>query len=280
LHSCRGLSPDELRGIAELERSVVAADGGRLKLEWATLEARSGEQVEDLLWREGERLVGFLGLYAFGAFLELAGMVAPDARQHGIGTALLDAALSLARDRGFQQALLIVPRGSHAGRTLAVRRGATLHHSEHAMVLSTEPSSGPTDRAVSLRRAVPADATAVSSLLAAGFGPAAVPDLTGALASEQEQTLLIEVEGTPVGTLRLTLRGDDGAIYGFVVDPAWQGRGIGRDVLRRSCRQLRTAGASRVRLEVAVGNDRALGLYRNIGFVDVTTEDYYALPTR
>lgn len=258
---------------------MVAADGGRLKLEWATLEARSGEHVEDLLWWRGDRLIGFLGLYAFGASLELAGMVAPDVRRQGIGTTLLDAALSLASDRGFQQALLIVPRDSHAGRSLAVRRGATLHHSEHAMVLASEPSSGPTDPAVGVRRAVPADATAVSRLLAAGFGPAAVPDLTEALASEQEQTLLIEVGGTPVGTLRLSLHGEDGAIYGFVVDPAWQGRGIGRDVLRRSCRQLRTDGARRVRLEVAVGNDRALGLYRHVGFTNLTTEDYYALPT-
>ena len=31
---CAGLSPATLDAIADLERRVVAADGGRLKLEW------------------------------------------------------------------------------------------------------------------------------------------------------------------------------------------------------------------------------------------------------
>jgi ribosomal protein S18 acetylase RimI-like enzyme len=80
-----------------------------------------------------------------------------------------------------------------------------------------------------------------------------------------------------VGTLRLHRDGDDAGIYGFVVDPAWQGRGIGRDALGRACELARSEGAGRVRLEVAVGNDRALGLYTSVGFAPVTTEDYYAL---
>ena len=67
-------------------------------------------------------------------------------------------------------------------------------------------------------------------------------------------------------------------MHGFVIDPAHQGRGIGRDVLRRACVELRARGASRVALEVAVENERALGLYTSIGFQPVLTEDYYRLP--
>jgi len=36
-----GLSPAELTAVADLEQRVIAADGGRLKLEWPTLRARS-----------------------------------------------------------------------------------------------------------------------------------------------------------------------------------------------------------------------------------------------
>ena len=43
-------------------------------------------------------------------------------------------------------------------------------------------------------------------------------------------------------------------------------------------RDLRQAGARQVGLEVEVDNDRALGLYTSVGFTQVTTEDYYALP--
>lgn len=277
LEQAPGLSSRALQAIADLERLVVDADGGRLKLEWGTLRARSGDQVEDLLWWEDRQLLGFLGLYAFGSSLELAGMVAPAARRRGVATTLLDAALPLRRDRGFQQALLVVPRTSVAGKALAVHRRAVLDHSEHALVLLTEPTGGVSDPRISLRKAVPADAAVVSGLLEAGFGD--LPHgLADQLASEQEPTLLVELDEAAVGTLRLTRQGDDAGVYGFVVDPTWQGRGIGRDVLRRACQQLRAQGAQRIGLEVAVDNDRALGLYTSIGFTKVTTEDYYALP--
>jgi len=277
LKHAAGLTPRALQAIAGLERLVVETDGGRLKLEWGTLRARSGDRVEDLLWWEEEQLLGFLGLYAFGPSLEVVGMVAPAARRRGIATTLLDAALPLCRERGHQQALLVVPRPSGGGKALALRRWAVLDHSEHALVLLDEPNGGAGDPRISLRTAVPADAAVVARLLEVGFGHA-TPGLAEQLASAKERTLLVELGGSAVGALRLTRHGDGAGVYGFVVDPAWQGRGIGRDVLRRVCQQLRAEGAQRVGLEVAVDNDRALGLYTSVGFTEVTTEDYYALP--
>jgi hypothetical protein len=74
LEQSAGLTSEALQTIAELERQVVAADGGRLKLEWENLRACVGDRVEDLLWWEDGRLLGFLGIYTFGASPELAGM--------------------------------------------------------------------------------------------------------------------------------------------------------------------------------------------------------------
>ncbi len=131
-----GLTPYALDRLADLEREVVAADGGRLKLEWGTLRSRSGREAEDLLWWDGDRLTGFLGRYAFGGPVELAGMVAPGARRRGIGTALLRAALARCED----DPLLVVPRPSRAGARLAARYGGALDHSEHALVLDRPPA--------------------------------------------------------------------------------------------------------------------------------------------
>jgi ribosomal protein S18 acetylase RimI-like enzyme len=277
LQRASGLSTTEVEAIAELERLVVEADGGRLKLEWGTLRSRDGDQVEDLLWWEGDQLLGFLGLYSFGPSVEFSGMVAPAARRRGIATALLDAGLDLCREQGRSQALLVVPRPSAGGRALAARNRGVLDHSEHALVLLTEPSEGSTDPRISLRRAGPDDGVVLGRLIEVGFGHPA-PDLATLLGSDDQPTLVIELDGEPVGTVRQTRQGDSAGVYGFVVDPAHQGRGIGRDVLRRVCRDLRRAGARRVGLEVEVDNDRALGLYTSIGFTGVTTEDYYALP--
>lgn len=278
LELSRGLSAPHLTALAELERRALDADGGRLKLEWSTLRARSGERVEELLWWEDGRLTGFLGLYRFGsAPLELAGVVDPAARRRGIGSALLDAAAPLGRERGVDRALLVVPAGSQPGQTFATGRGGVLEHSEHALVLDAAPAVGPEDARTTVRRAGPDDAAAVGRLLEAAFGDPP-RDLTVQLAEAQERTLLVAVDGEAVGTVRLSLEGGTGGVHGFAVDPAWQGRGIGRDVLRRASTQLFAEGATRVGLEVAVDNEGALGLYTSLGFTRVAGEDYYDVP--
>jgi ribosomal protein S18 acetylase RimI-like enzyme len=278
LERAAGLPPQALSAIADLERRVIETDGGRLKLEWGRLRRRSGDRVEDLLWWEGEQLAGFLGLYGYGSTLELAGMVAPEARRRGIATALLDAAVPLYRERGARRVLLIAPRFSEAGQRLALGRGGVLDHSEHALVLSGAPTDGPRDPALSLRAASTADLPFISRLLEAGFGGPAPDDLDERMSSPRARMLVIERDGVAVGTVTVTRDGVDGGVYGFVVDPAWQGRGIGRDALRRVCEELRRDGASRIRLEVEVENDRALAIYTGAGFESVITEDYFALP--
>lgn len=275
----RGLSPADLLAIAELESRTVPVDGGRLKLEWRVLQGRAGGEVEDILWWDGDRLLGFLGIYAFAwPTAELAGMVDPTARRRGIATALLDAALPLCRDRRYEQALLVTPRPSSAGRGFALSRGAVLEHSEHALVLLDAPAEGPVDPGVTVRTATQADASVVSTLVSVAFGgpPTDMRELT---ATDLSSTLVVELSGSTVGTLRVTREHDSVAgVYGFVIDPAWRGRGIGRDALRRVCQQLRDEGVDRIGLEVAVDNEHAMGLYTSLGFTPVTTEDYYALP--
>jgi ribosomal protein S18 acetylase RimI-like enzyme len=274
LKQAAGLTSGDLQAIADLERQVVAADGGRLKLEWDNLRGRSGERVEDLLWWEGERLLGFLGIYTFAEPPELAGMVAPESRRQGIGSALLDAAVPLCRERSDRQPLLVVPRQSVGGKRLALSRGGTLDHSEHHLVLSGAPQSGPNQPEISLRPATAGDEPLVVSLLNRGFGWSGPDDLGDRL----ERTAVIELRGAVVGTLFFEHDEEEGSIFGFVVEPSLQGRGIGRAALRQACEQLRAGGARRISLDVDVANDRALGLYTSIGFAPVTTEDYFALP--
>lgn len=282
VHRSVGLSPSTLEAIAGLERRVVAADGGRLKLECNALRHRAGRDVEDLLWWGDGRLLGFLGIYSHSApVLELAGMVDPEFRRQGIGAALLDEALRVCRERAHTATLLVVPRLSLAGRALALRRGGTLDHSEHALRLPGQPNDVRADPLVTIRAATPQDLPAVDDLLLLGFGwrPAA-PDDPGndRPASADPNMLVVERQGALIGTVRLIREGDTAGVYGFVIHPDHQGRGIGRDVLHRLCLAARADGAKSVNLEVATDNDRALNLYTSLGFRPVTTEDYYALP--
>lgn len=279
LEYARGLTASSLAAIDELERRVIAVDGGRLKLEWGTLRTRGDTQVQDVLWWEDGRLVGFAGLYSFGADVEVTGMVDPGARGRKVGATLLDAALGLCAERESAQVLLVVPRASAAGRRLALSRQGKFEHSEHAMELRTAPTSGPTDDRVSLRRAEPGDVSAVAELLASAFGDSA-GSLAERLAQPESTTLVIERDRELVGSVRVDRRPDAGAgIYGFAIAPAWQGQGIGRQALQTVCQRLHANGVERIGLEVVAGNDRALGLYTSLGFAPVLVEDYFALPT-
>jgi ribosomal protein S18 acetylase RimI-like enzyme len=279
LELTRGLNDTALEAIADLERRVVAADGGRLKLEWGDLRSRTGRRVDDLLWWDDDgRLLGFLGLYAFSApTVELTGMVDPGSRRRSIATALVTAALPLCRERGYTKALLVVPRTPTAGRELALRLGGSLDHCEYALQLTGAPAHAPADPRVTVRAISSADDANVRSLLAMGFGwdGSQSPDQTE---HDLAGTLVISLDDDVIGSLRLTRDGDTAGVYGFVVHPDHRGRGIGRDVLRRVCVQALADGAARVHLEVAVDNDRALGLYTSLGFTPISTEDYYSLP--
>ncbi len=277
MQQCAGLSPAALQAIADLEHRVVAADGGRLKLEWNALRQRAGHDVEDLLWWDGPRLLGFLGIYAHGApVLELAGMVDPGARGRGIGAALLDEAVRVCRTREHTATVLIVPRPSAAGRALALRHGGTLDHSEHALRLVGQPAQVPAKPGVTVRAATAADLPGVHEILHLGFGWR--PPVADGPAGVDPDTLVIERDNVLVGTVRLIHEQNTAGIYGFAIHPDHQGHGIGRDVLHRLCRKARAEGAASVNLEVATDNDRALNLYTSLGFTQVATEDYYALP--
>jgi len=277
IEPARGLSPDQLDAIAGLEARVVAHDGGRLKLEWGRLRRRAGELAEDVLAWEDETLVGFVGLYGPGApQIELAGMVDPGHRRRGIGGELLTAALTLSAAAGAREPLLIVPRESVGGRALADRHRATFDHSEHALVLDGEPTDGPSDPRLQMRPAERRDVSAIMALMSSGFG-FAPPDTAERLVEEGVRSYVFEREERVIATLRVNIEDDTAGVYGFAVDPEWRGRGIGRDALRRTCRELRERGVRTVGLEVAVENDRALHLYTSLGFQPVITEDYWAI---
>jgi ribosomal protein S18 acetylase RimI-like enzyme len=276
LERAHGLTDAALEAIADLERRVVAADGGRLKLEWGVLESRPSTEARDLLWWEEGQLLGFLGIYGFNArCLELAGMVAPDARRRGIGRALFDAALPVCRGDGRDRLLMVVPRVSTGGRELARSLGMTYEHSEHALRLDARPADACGDLKLALRQATAGDIPELSRLYRDGFGNGEVD--ASRLTSDRSRTLMITQDGETVGTLAAAHEGDRGAIYGLVVDSSRRGGGIGRQALRSACLELFDAGADHVNLEVEVDNEGALGLYASVGFGLVATDDYYEL---
>ncbi len=72
------------------------------------------------------------------------------------------------------------------------------------------------------------------------------------------------------------LVGRAGEIVLIAVSPAFQGRGLGRELLLAAFQRLRSRGIREVRLHVAVHNERAIGLYERAGMrIEHRVSRYY-----
>lgn len=85
--------------------------------------------------------------------------------------------------------------------------------------------------------------------------------------------LLCEGEAI-AGFVVVSWGGDEGELLNIAVDPARQGRGVGRALLKLALDQLRHFAAD-VFLEVRAGNERAIDLYRRAGFVEAGRRPAY-----
>ena len=68
---------------------------------------------------------------------------------------------------------------------------------------------------------------------------------------------------------------DESHVNNIAVDPAWQGRGLGAVLMLDLVRTALGRGARHLTLEVRVGNDPALALYRRFGMAPVGVRPNY-----
>jgi [ribosomal protein S18]-alanine N-acetyltransferase len=77
----------------------------------------------------------------------------------------------------------------------------------------------------------------------------------------------------------LTLVADEASLLNLAIAPAWQRRGVGRELLRHTIAIARERHASELFLEVRASNQAAINLYETIGFNQIgRRRHYYPLP--
>ncbi len=88
---------------------------------------------------------------------------------------------------------------------------------------------------------------------------------------------MIESEGHMIGFILILFQVDEVHILNFGVDPRYQRRGFGRQLLTHALRNIGKQGAKFVYLEVRRSNHSAIALYEKVGFNKVgERKDYYA----
>lgn len=278
----QGLDEQEQAEIRELAEACEEHDGIRLKLNWDMLQARPADQMNDVLYYKDGKLVAFLGIYIIiPAEAELSGMVHPDYRRQGMFMRMVEEALEQLSRRGPKEVIYICPRDSASGVAFLQRRGLPYAFSEYVMErkdADNAPLPSGQQREIHLREAGSDDVTMLAELNRVGFGlpEQEADDLATAALSTRELTYIIESGGRAVGKLGVLLEGDTAFIYGFCMRPEERGHGLGRAALAGTIERLRRElNIACFELEVAVSNERALGLYESCGFRRTNVIDYY-----
>jgi ribosomal protein S18 acetylase RimI-like enzyme len=270
------LTTEQLREIKGLQIDCEQSGGFQLKLNDDMLHNRDGKHQEDFFHYVDGKLAGFLGSYSFGNKVELCGMVHPDFRRRGIFSKLLEMGLEVAKNRGFETILLNSPTDSQTAKEFLKNIPCTFKVAEYQMKwhqtqLNIDPS-------ITVRPSVSKeDFEAEVELEVSGFGFSekdAKEYNQRIRENSGEQNIIIEVNGKVAGKMRVAESDGEAWIYGFVVFPALQGKGIGRRALSRVVKMEKQKGFS-VFLEVEAENAHALRLYESCGFRSYHSQDYY-----
>ena len=217
--------------------------------------------------------------------LDLA--VRPEARGRGVGTALARAALGVAGPG--------VHAWSHVGHPAAAALAAELGLVADRELWVMERAAGPVDvptlDGVTIRGYREADADEVLRVIAAAFahhpeqGSMDAANLAARMAEPwfDPAGLLVADAGPPDHRLLAfhwtkQHSGDLGEVYVVAVDPAAQGRGLGRAVTAAGLAHLAGLGVHRIILYVESDNTAAVTTYSRLGFEHTQSHVQYSRP--
>jgi ribosomal protein S18 acetylase RimI-like enzyme len=275
------LNEAELAEVEELARVCDAYEDLHLGLGVEQMGTRTGKEANDFLYYEDGRLVGVLALSEYGnEERELTLMVHPYYRRRGIGSTLLAAVREESKRRDIQRLVLVCERFSKSGSVFIEAVGAQYDFSEHHMVLEDFKEHGNFPEQLQLVRATPADVDVIAHITAACFGETEErikPHIAKDLLAPNRQYYIAKLGEEPVGSFNLYISDDSFGIYAFGVQPQYQRRGFGRQMLEQIIKQIQAESQKRITLEVETNNTNAIALYQSAGFRPVTTYGYYGL---
>ncbi len=216
---------------------------------------------------------------------EFLGMVDPDHRRGGIGSALFAAAKSECERRGADALLLVREQGSAGAEPFSRSVGGQYHFSEYCLQLDPALFSR-TDTLpanTTIGAAGREDADALTAIRTAAFGGDAAHARSAIrtwLGAPKQRIFIARIRDEPIGMVRLQDLQDVAFINGLAVLPDRQGQGLGRALLQHAVATRLDEGETPIRLEVETENRGALALYLDCGFRETTTYHYDYCPVQ
>jgi mycothiol synthase len=266
--------------VGAVRRESTAADGADPLDEAARMALSHHGLADATLWVSGRD--GFALLR--GEALDLA--VRPEARGHGIGTTLARAALAVAGPDLHAWSHVAHPAAAALAGTLGLVADRALWVMERA----AGPVEVPAVAGVTIRGYRESDADEVLRVNAAAFahhpeqGSMDAANLAERMAEPWFDPAGLLVADTGAGLLAFHWTkqhsADLGEVYVVAVDPAAQGRGLGRAITAAGLDHLAGLGVGRIILYVESDNTAAIATYSHLGFAHTQSHVQYSRPPR
>ncbi|MCP1187428.1 GNAT family N-acetyltransferase [Paenibacillus sp. 1781tsa1] len=269
-------SKEQIDAIILLEKQCKQLDSVHLKADLDHISKKDGDHAL-LCYRESE-LVGLLSWYpSDGVTGNINAIVHPDFRRQGVFRSLLDRAILDMKPQGINQLSYRVPQDLSSGLLTAQSLGAMYDRAEYSMQLVNEVLSVVEPPELTLSVAEAEDMEFMVTCSSQAFGDS--EDWTREYFMQTNEpsrvTYIAWQNQLPVGLVRVnSINATTAFIHNFCILPAYQGRKIGRTVLHILVNLLRQQHYADIRLSVVTENERALNLYRSVGF-EVNSEYHY-----
>jgi GNAT superfamily N-acetyltransferase len=91
-------------------------------------------------------------------------------------------------------------------------------------------------------------------------------DIERKLVHDPGGLLVLEADGCLAGSVMVGYDGHRGWVNYLAVNPAWQGRGLGRMLMDKAEQRLLALGCPKVNLQVRTSNEHAVAIYRHLGY--------------
>jgi GNAT superfamily N-acetyltransferase len=272
----------EIQQVFELAQICLQSDQSSLNpiLDVSLLRSPKGEIAKAFLFYVDKRLAGFLGITVAsnGGEVRLTGMVHPNERRKKIATKLLTAAKTELDKHTKKRRLIVCNRSSSTGNEFIKSIGAPFEFSEYHLTLIPTGLPSLHKNTIDLRRVESHDIPVVQSILMKCFGDTkeeALPFIERAMKAKEFSIYIAKLGIWSIGTITITNEGSEMYLSKFAVQPIFQGKGYGKQILLQCIEQIRKEDDKPIKLRVQVEHESKLELYKSCGFYETDHYDYF-----
>ena len=276
----------DIEDIEDLEDFVGESESISFKFELSVkfvlsqlVEQIDHEDINEFLVYDHDLLIGYLGIVYFNqGEPEISAIIHPNYRNKGIFTKLLNDADKELKRRGFDQYLLLCDCYSKHGMRWIGSRNLEEDHIEYEMIRETKLKLSPLEHDLKLILAKNKDLDTLLRLdqtEKADTKPYHPDNYPKAARKRRFFMYLVKHKEKTIGKITIEYHRRKAWIFGFVMDPINQEQHFGEDALKLAIKKLRRRFVKYTYLQVDSINNKAVNLYRKIGFTDIYSMVYY-----